>query len=63
MGQTAVSRRLIGEVPIDLDDLERFAATLNVPLTRFLGGGAATTGQSTWSVSPGQSSTRQPIAA
>lgn len=38
MGQTAVSRRLIGEVPMDLDDLERFAATLDVSLSRFLGG-------------------------
>lgn len=37
MGQTAVSRRLIGDVPMDLDDLERFAATLDVPLSQFLG--------------------------
>lgn len=38
MGQTAVSRRLIGEVPIDLDDIELFAEALNVPVARFLGG-------------------------
>jgi transcriptional regulator with XRE-family HTH domain len=37
MGQTAVSRRLIGDVPMDLDDLERFSATLDVPLSQFLG--------------------------
>jgi transcriptional regulator with XRE-family HTH domain len=46
MGQTAVSRRLIGEVPMDLDDLERFAAVLNVPLTNFLAEqGSSTTRQ------------------
>lgn len=46
MGQTAVSRRLIGEVPMDLDDLERFAAVLNVPLTSFLADqGSSTTRQ------------------
>lgn len=37
MGQTAVSRRLIGEVPMDLDELERFSSILNVPISRFLG--------------------------
>jgi hypothetical protein len=64
MGQTAVSRRLIGEVPMDLDDLERFAATLNVPITRFVGGGADPRGQSTWSLSPERLSVpRQPVAA
>lgn len=37
MGQTAVSRRLIGEVPMDLDELERFSSILDVPISHFLG--------------------------
>jgi transcriptional regulator with XRE-family HTH domain len=64
MGQTAVSRRLIGEVPMDLDDLERFASTLEVPLSRFIGGGTDPRGQSTWSVSPERlNASREPVAA
>lgn len=39
MGQTAVSRRLSGEIPLDFDDLDRFAEALNVPLSRFIGSG------------------------
>jgi transcriptional regulator with XRE-family HTH domain len=47
MGQTAVSRRLIGDVPLDLDDLERFAAALNVPVTQFVGWNSEVGGRST----------------
>ncbi len=34
--QPYVSRRLVGEVPFDLGDLEAIAAELGVPLTKFL---------------------------
>lgn len=40
LSQPALSRRLLGQVPMSLDELTLIAAFLNVPVTRFLTEGA-----------------------
>lgn len=35
--QSYMSRRLVGDLPFDLDDLEAIAGALDVPLSRLLG--------------------------
>jgi transcriptional regulator with XRE-family HTH domain len=40
MGQSSLSRRLSGEYPFDVDELDRIAAYLNVPTTDLLFGGS-----------------------
>lgn len=37
MAQSTVSRRLLGEVPFDVDELHRIADYLGVPVSQFLG--------------------------
>lgn len=37
MTQSAWSRRVTGDLPFDIDELERVAAILNVPISQFLG--------------------------
>jgi transcriptional regulator with XRE-family HTH domain len=54
--QPWVSRRVSGSASLDLDDLEAFAAALNVPTHKLLGWSDGVRGQSTWNV-------RQPVAA
>ena len=36
LSQSTVSRRLTGELPFDLDQIEAVAACLNMPLSNFL---------------------------
>lgn len=36
VAQSAMSRRLTGELPFDVDELEAISAALDVPVTRFL---------------------------
>lgn len=36
MSQQSLSRRLSGEIPFDLEELERVAAVLGVPMTRLV---------------------------
>lgn len=50
MGQAQpwVSRRIKGNASLDLDDLDAFAAALNVPLHRLLGWSDGARGHSTW---------------
>lgn len=50
--QPWVSRRINGSASLDLDDLESFAAALNVPTHKLLGWSEGARGQSTWSLSP-----------
>jgi transcriptional regulator with XRE-family HTH domain len=63
--QPWVSRRVgkNADIALNLDDLEAFAAALNVPATRLLRWDEVR-GQSTWNVSPERlSASRQPVAA
>lgn len=39
LSQSSVSRRLTGEIPFDLDELEKVAALFGVPTATLLGGG------------------------
>jgi transcriptional regulator with XRE-family HTH domain len=70
MGQAQpwVSRRIRGGKVLDLDELEAFAAALNVPTHRLLGWSDASGhrggGHSTWNVRPERPNAfRQPVAA
>jgi hypothetical protein len=64
MTQSAWSRRVTGELPFDIDQLDRVAGLLDVPISRFIGGGADPRGQSTWTLSPNRPSVpAQPVAA
>lgn len=51
MTQSAWSRRVTGDLPFDVDQLDRVAAILDVPITQFIGGGAAPREHSTCSAS------------
>jgi hypothetical protein len=45
MTQSAWSRRVTGDLPFDIDQLDRIAAILDVPISRFLGVTAGSGGQ------------------
>jgi transcriptional regulator with XRE-family HTH domain len=47
-GQPWVNRRVNGDVALNVDDLERIAAALNVPLHKLLGWTDGVRGPSTW---------------
>jgi cytochrome c556 len=64
MTQSAWSRRVTGDLPFDVDQLDRVAGLLDVPITRFISASADPRGQSTWSLSPERLSVpRQRLAA
>ncbi len=60
--QAAVSRKYRGDVPFDVDELERLAKEWDLPITAFFPASRHDgPGRSTWNVS--QSKSRQPVAA
>jgi cytochrome c556 len=53
MTQSAWSRRVTGDLPFDVEQLDRVAAILDVPITQFIGGGVAPGKHSTCSAPSG----------